>query len=303
MTLPVGTISMSQVNVELGRSATATISLNEAAVRGLAGVPSGAIGMNNLQGKSNVFAFTISSDQGAANLRTLAVAAGWNETSAVQATVNSGVTLGAGFTVSGSFPNGVALTNNGTISGQGGSGGSGGTTTGGFAGGAGGTGLTVSTAVTITNNGTIAGGGGGGGGGSYRNQALVNCNMGDDFCSMRAGGGGGGGGAGAGPGGGGGSSARISSSRPMTVISGGTGGTGTTIGGGGGSGGMVLGTYCGSCQITAAAGGAGGGYATTGSNGGASTAAGGAGAAGGLAVSGNSNITWAAFGSRIGGIA
>lgn len=45
---------MSQVNTELGRSATATISLGESAVRTLAGVPSGAISMSNLWGKSNL---------------------------------------------------------------------------------------------------------------------------------------------------------------------------------------------------------------------------------------------------------
>ncbi len=45
---------MGQVNTELGRSATATISLGETAVRTLAGVPSGTISMDNLRGKSNV---------------------------------------------------------------------------------------------------------------------------------------------------------------------------------------------------------------------------------------------------------
>ena len=57
MTLPTGTISMSQVNVELGLSPTALISLNDSAVRALAGVPSGTISMQNLQGKSAVTIF------------------------------------------------------------------------------------------------------------------------------------------------------------------------------------------------------------------------------------------------------
>jgi alpha-tubulin suppressor-like RCC1 family protein len=52
MTTPTGTISLSDVNIELGRSATAQINMNDADVRTLAGVPSGAISMNDLRGKS-----------------------------------------------------------------------------------------------------------------------------------------------------------------------------------------------------------------------------------------------------------
>lgn len=49
-----GAISLSNVSVELGRSAPATTSLGEAAVRTLAGVASGPISLSNLYGKSNV---------------------------------------------------------------------------------------------------------------------------------------------------------------------------------------------------------------------------------------------------------
>jgi hypothetical protein len=49
-----GAISLSNVSVELGRSASATISLGEAAVRTLAGVASGPISLSNLYGKSNL---------------------------------------------------------------------------------------------------------------------------------------------------------------------------------------------------------------------------------------------------------
>ena len=54
MPTPTGTISMSDVNTELGLASTATISLNDAAVRTLAGVASGTISMDNLRGKSSV---------------------------------------------------------------------------------------------------------------------------------------------------------------------------------------------------------------------------------------------------------
>lgn len=55
MTLPTsGAISLSQVNTELGLAANTAINLNQANVRSLAGVASGAISMSNLYGKSSL---------------------------------------------------------------------------------------------------------------------------------------------------------------------------------------------------------------------------------------------------------
>lgn len=52
MTTPAGSIAMSNVNDELGKSSTASISLNDAAVRHLVGIPSGAISMNDCKSKT-----------------------------------------------------------------------------------------------------------------------------------------------------------------------------------------------------------------------------------------------------------
>lgn len=55
MALPTsGSISLSQVNVELGKAGTTSISLGNSDVRGLAGLASGTIAMSNLHGKSAV---------------------------------------------------------------------------------------------------------------------------------------------------------------------------------------------------------------------------------------------------------
>ena len=169
MALPAsGPISFNAINVELGVAGTTTASLNQASYRALAGVASGAISLSNFYGKSNAFTFSIASNQTNANLRSLAIAAGWNGTSAVTATVNGGVyvystsTGTPGLTINGSFPGGVSLINNGFILGMGGRGSDGnlGTTNAT----AGGPAISLGVSVSITNNSYIAGGGGGGSG-------------------------------------------------------------------------------------------------------------------------------------------
>lgn len=272
MTLPAsGAISLSGVNTELGYLSTAQISLNDSAVRTLAGKSSGAISLDDLHGKSNTFSFTISSNTADVNLRTAALAAGWNGSAVLYATIASGVvvystsTSNAALTVSGSFPNGVYLTNSGTILGKGGSGGSGGSYgSSGSAGGAGGTGMAVSSNISITNNGRIAGGGGGGAGGA----------SGSAFEGNYEGGGGGGGGIGYGDGGARGSGDVLGQA--------GTAGTATTAGSGGT--GYIYGT-------------SGGSYGAAGGNS-YSTSGGAAGAC----LTGNSYITWLATGTRNGTI-
>ena len=53
MTTPSGQISLDDVNTELDITPGTQINMNAANVRALAEVPSGAIAMSNLQGKSN----------------------------------------------------------------------------------------------------------------------------------------------------------------------------------------------------------------------------------------------------------
>jgi hypothetical protein len=127
------------------------------------GVPTnGAISVKNFYGAVKQFAFTNTTQYSTPqDLRTLALAAGWNGTDNVLFTNNSNITSNTtsspALSIAGSFPNGVLFVNNGYLVGMGGAGGvynQNGYDAGPAA--------TVSTAVTITNNGTFAGGGGGG---------------------------------------------------------------------------------------------------------------------------------------------
>jgi hypothetical protein len=246
--------------------------------------PAGAISFSNFYGTqatSPTFAFTIAANLDQANLRTLAVNAGWNQSSPVVATFAAGYwiyssTTGApALTIDGSWPGGVTFINNQYVIGMGGNGGAGGVGVG-TVGLAGGTALAVSTPVTIYNYSYIAGGGGGGGGGGgYTvSQYVVN-----------GGGGGGGGGTGLG------TSLGGAGSPGLSGVAGQPGSNNYANSGGaaGGAGGT-----------SAGAGGSGGGWGAAGNTGGNGTSAGAAGGAAGNCTSGNGFITWAVTGNRLG---
>ena len=298
MTLPVsGPISFNAINVELGSAGTATASLGQASYRALAVVPSGAISLSDFYGKTYQFFFTITSDQTNANLATLATAAGWDSAAQLIATIGSGVVISSNststpaLTVSGAFVNGVQLINNGYIIGMAGAGGRGlnSNTTGGTAGSAGGTALSVSSAISINNAGTIGGGGGGGGGGGSYSPDL-------------GGGGGGGGQTGRTSSGAGGAGTTTGSSLSRGSSA---GSTGSFSGAGAGG----LGAAYPDPKNHAGTGGTGGSWGTAGATGdpgvnefGTVQQTGTAGGAAGAAVTGNSNITWIATGTRYGSI-
>jgi hypothetical protein len=293
MPLPTGTISMSEVNTELGRPSTQSINLNDSAVRSLAGVGGSGtvISMDNLRGKASEFVMTISSNTFNYDLSTAAPAAGWPGSSALRVNINPGVVIGSTSRTAYAFliPSAlnpaapITIVNNGSIVGAGGGGGNGGGTGGGGVpgtpGASGGAALYVNRPVVITNNGTFAGGGGGGGGGGGRGSP-----------SVRGGGGGGGAGVNAGAGGVGGT--------PDGKV--GSPGTSTT-GGAGGLGSGVQGQPAGSTQFVGGTGGARGAAGTAGIFApGTGAAPGGSGGAGGAYIVGAPFVTWPATGTRTG---
>ena len=154
------------IAVELGLGTTTAISLNQAAVRTLAGVPSGAIVMpTNFYGKSSVTAisYTFTTSTQNASLAITAISGYVAGHSAATVTVNSGVYLwssvytSAGLTLTGgSGSDEWKLVNNGRIMGIGGSmnGSS-------FVSTPAGNAISISRKLTLTNNSYIGGGGAG----------------------------------------------------------------------------------------------------------------------------------------------
>src|SRR5574343_18056 len=112
MTLPAsGTITFNNVNVELGVSGTTTRSLNDAAVRSLAGVPSGAISMSNLHGKSYL-AFT--PDGGTSSGSRVPIDINTSYPSTATATLTCTATATWTYTTTGGTLGTVNVTNNGS---------------------------------------------------------------------------------------------------------------------------------------------------------------------------------------------
>ena len=329
MTLPASpnSISLSQVNVELGLSATAQISMNDTIVRTLFGVGGSGtqIDMSSGRGKANKFVATISSDQTNLDLRAWLVSAGWDQAVAVEVTNDVNIyatsTSVYAMSIAGSFPNGLTFINNGNIIGKGGNGDGGSYThllpncavsvyTGVAT--SGGPAMYVATSVTFTNNGTTGGGGGGGGSGAY----------GDFFrppgaCAQAptlafSAGGGGGGGAGYGNGGQYNALIQGQGEGVVTLLCVGVGskaasynGAGGSLvsPGGGGAGGGPGNSPC-NTIVYGGAGGSGGTLGATGSTGATSSTGyvGSGGGAGGAAIVGNGYISWNATGARYGSI-
>jgi hypothetical protein len=305
MTLPLsGPINLNMVNVELGKSGTALITLNDTNVRTLAGRPAAGstIAFDNFYGKSSRanLSVTYSAHTANATININALPGYIAGNTTVNVTVNSGIYVYSNATggialniTGGTTGDTIVLVNNGFIMGQGGYGGGSDSGLAIYAPVAGSTAISISRPITITNGaGYIGGGGGGGGGATY-----------------------GGGGGGAGGGAGGGTSGSGGGAGGGLGASGGNGAANTGGGGGGGRGmpgygafGNTMntaGTYYpgaggGALGANPGAGGAGGGYAAdgskTGTNGGGG--GGGWGAAGGTGGS-SDNVT--AFGNSGGG--
>lgn len=308
MTTPTGTISLNDVNVELNKSGTTLITLNDTDVRTLAGVASGAISMDNLRGKTNrvTLSYTFSSNTANASLNLSAISGYISGKSDITVTINSGVYLYATLTSNyglnlsgGTTGDTLTIINNGFIIGKGGQGGNYNVSTGEAGGPALNLGFGLSgCTINNTNASAYIAGGGGGGYGTGGGGGAGGGNGGTGYGGVAGGTGGGVGASGtngssANPIGAGGGGGRI---LPGT---GGSAGVGTGGGGGGGAGGGGGGYYNGKTSYSGGAGGSGnavGGGATGGGGGGGGWGASGtpsSSGAGGKAVNLNGkSITW-----------
>lgn len=292
-----GTTSPVSVAAELGLGLTSTITMNDAAVRALAGVGGSGTSwsMSSLYGKSNRVAVsaTYASNTTNASLNVAAIGGYVAGRTDVTITVNSGVWIRSTSTgtpaltlTGGTSGDTVTLVNNGFIAGRGGNGGVGV----GAVGSAGGIAISLGFNTTINNtNGSayIGGGGGGGGNGSSAQAGSVT--------GGASGGGAGGGHNGNGSGG---------SITPGAAGNNGSSTANVTAAGGGGAGGGGGGYYTtgGKTPASEATTGGGGGWIFPGSGGAGAVGSYCRGGNGGAAnaVGGNTSIN-VAFGGGGGG--
>ena len=305
-----GSTANRSINVEFGRSATATTSMSQLYRGGgiittnNTSVPtSGAISISNFYGATNrvPISYTFSANTANASLNVTTISGYTAGASDITITVNAGVylystsTATPGLTLTGGTAGDtITLVNQGYIMGQGGNGGNSVSS-----GAAGGPALSLSFNTTINNTyATAYIGGGGGGGGSFSGGG-GGAGGGTGGTGERAGGGGGGlggsggngggasstGGIGGGAGGGGGSWGGPKG------LDGGGGGGGRIfpgVGGGGGGAGGSANNAGGAGTIPESSGG-GGGWGASGGG----TGYGGGGGAGGKAVALNGRtVTW-----------
>lgn len=237
MALPAsGTLSIQEINAEFGRgndlnSYRGTVWYTDAGASGT--FSSGAISISDFYGKratSPLFTATIYNHYDQLNLRSWALSAGWNGSSAAIITLAGGYYLyssnvgAAALYIDGSWPGGLTFVNNGYIMGCGGHGG-------GYRAfditsyasnielQNGGPAISMGVSCIIQNNAYIGGGGGGGGGVFFQASGLAYGKAG--IC--------GGGGAGGGQGG-----SAYNGAAPGTLVA--SGGAGGGIGGGGANG-------------------------------------------------------------------
>jgi hypothetical protein len=313
MTLPAGQISFAEVNVELTRTSTAQLEVDDSSVRGIAAVGGAGtvISMNDLRGKSYV-RLVISSNTSDYDIHTSATSSpSYSPVGTfIEVVVNPGVRVStfstsyAMFLPSNSPPsNNVKIINQGEIVGTGGQGGPNSIAGSGNPGSAGRDAIAIQRPISIDNQGTIAGGGGGGGaGGGYSLGRPIK--QGGPVSYF---GGSGGGGAGAygtsptAPGGlAGASPSPAYAGADGTPTSGGAGGSGTPI--------LTQPLY----TSYPGPGGAGGGLGSSGVAGTDGTSSGpapqgtrtaGVGGAAGNYIVGNPFVTWINNGTRQGGVA
>ena len=204
-----GAITLNQIHTEVGGSSNSTASLSDPDIRQLIGAQQGdTISMGEFLGQAAPISVSIANDISNSvnkmNVASYLSSQGWNGVGAATLTIPSNVwvwsdsTGTAGMTISGSFPNGLTINNNGKIIGKGGDAGDNSNTTGGSANGSNGgnaINITSSSSITINNNsGAFIAGGGGGGAAADQLKNTSGQNLSGGAGSNVSGGGGGAGG-------------------------------------------------------------------------------------------------------------